>query len=135
MSWTPDRRRETDWIPRARIILAQGPSIRFEPLRSVPPQGAQRRASLASLLDEFADLRAANLKLLRSWKITDRQLDLPGEHPRLGRVTLRQLLAAGFRTTWATWRRSRGSWPAVSRRSRPVGAVPAGCSRSRGARS
>jgi len=33
---------------------------------------------LPSLLDEFAGLRAANLKLLRSWKLTDRQLDLPG---------------------------------------------------------
>ena len=48
---------------------------------------------MPSLLEEFAGLRAANLKLLRSWKLTDRQLDLPGEHPRLGRVTLRQLLA------------------------------------------
>lgn len=84
---------ETDWIPRARIILAQGPSIRFESYDRFRHKTRNIGASLPSLLDEFATLRAANLKLLRSWKLTERQLDLPGEHPRLGRVTLRQLLA------------------------------------------
>ena len=84
---------ETDWIPRARIILAQGPNLRFEPYDRFRHRGRNAGATLQSLLDEFADLRAANLKLLRSWNLTDRQLDLPGEHPRLGRVTLRQLLA------------------------------------------
>ena len=84
---------ETDWIPRARIILAQGPSIRFEPYDRFRHKTRNAGASLPSLLDEFAALRAANLNLLRSWKLTQRQLDLPGEHPRLGRVTLRHLLA------------------------------------------
>ena len=83
----------TDWIPRARIILAQGPSIRFDSYDRFRHKARNKGASLPSLLDEFAALRAANLKLLRSWKLTEQQLDLPGEHPRLGRVTLRQLLA------------------------------------------
>jgi hypothetical protein len=39
-------------------------------------------------------LRKANLALLRSWRLTDAQLDLPGLHPSLGKVTLSQLLAA-----------------------------------------
>ena len=30
---------------------------------------------------------------LRSWKLTDAQLALTGEHPEFGSVTLRQLLA------------------------------------------
>ena len=84
---------ETDWIPRARIILAQGPDIRFASYDRFRHKARNARASFPSLLHEFAALRAANLKLLRSWKLTERQLDLPGEHPRLGRVTLRQLLA------------------------------------------
>src|SRR6476660_6800145 len=84
---------ETDWIPRARIILAQGPSIRFESYDRFRHKARNKGVSLPALLDEFAALRAANLQLLRSWKLTDKQLDLPGEHPRLGRVTLRQLLA------------------------------------------
>jgi hypothetical protein len=50
--------------------------------------------TLESLLDEFARLRAENLRVLESWKLTDTQLDLQGEHPQQGPVTLRQLLAA-----------------------------------------
>ena len=46
--------------------------------------------SLEILRRSPATLRA----LLCSWKLTARELDLPGEHPSLGRVTLRQLLAA-----------------------------------------
>jgi hypothetical protein len=85
---------ETDWIPRARIILARGPSLRFEPYDRFRHFARNVDRSLTSLLAEFARLRAANLELLGSWKLTARELDLPGEHPSLGRVTLRQLLAA-----------------------------------------
>jgi hypothetical protein len=85
---------ETDWIPRARIILARGPDIRFEPYDRFRHRARNKGRSLPSLLEEFARLRAANLELLKSWKLTKSQLDLPGEHPMFGRVTLRQLLAA-----------------------------------------
>jgi len=85
---------ETDWIPRARIILAQGPDVRFEPYDRFRHRARNRGRTLESLLAEFARLRAANLELLRSWKLTARELDLPGDHPSQGRVTLRQLLAA-----------------------------------------
>lgn len=82
-----------DWIPRARIILAQGPSRRFEPY----DRFAQRRESagktLAELLDEFARRRTENVATLRGWNLTARELALEGEHPALGPVTLRQLLA------------------------------------------
>jgi hypothetical protein len=45
------------------------------------------------LLDEFERLRSDNVDELRSWRLTDEQLDLEGMHPELGLVTLRQLLA------------------------------------------
>jgi len=85
---------ETDWIPRARIILARGPDPRFEPYDRFRHRKRNAGRSLAGLLQEFARLRAANLDLLRSWKLTDTELDLPGIHPTFGPVTLRQLLAA-----------------------------------------
>jgi len=85
---------ETDWIPRARIILARGPNLRFEPYDRFRHRTRNRGRSLASLLDKFARLRDANLKLLESWTLGAKELDLPGEHPSLGPVTLRQLLAA-----------------------------------------
>lgn len=85
---------ETDWMPRARIILAQGTSRRFEPYDRFRHRARNAKRTLDSLLDEFARLRAENLRVLESWQLTDAQLDLPGEHPSLGAVTLRQLLAA-----------------------------------------
>lgn len=85
---------ETDWMPRARIILAQGKNRRFEPYDRFRHKARNVNRTLASLLDEFAKLRDDNLRVLRSWSLTDTQLELLGEHPSLGPVSLRQLLAA-----------------------------------------
>jgi DinB superfamily len=84
---------ETDWLPRARIILAGGPDPRFEPYDRFRHYSRNVGRSLESLLEEFDALRAANLDTLRSWRLTEAQLDLEATHPALGRVTLRQLLA------------------------------------------
>jgi hypothetical protein len=85
---------ETDWMPRARIILAQGTNRRFEPYDRFRHRARNPGRTLDSLLAEFATLRAGNLELLRSWELSDTELALQGEHPSLGPVTLRQLLAA-----------------------------------------
>jgi DinB family protein len=85
---------ETDWMPRARIILAQGPHPRFDPYDRFRHRARNAGRTLESLLAEFAALRDGNLALLRSWRLSAAQLELPGEHPSLGPVTLRQLLAA-----------------------------------------
>jgi hypothetical protein len=86
----------TDWIPRARIILTQGDDVRLQPFDRFAHYQHNRDRNLEDLLDEFAMLRKENLAELRAWRLTDGQLDLTGEHPTLGVVTLRQLLA-----TWA----------------------------------
>ena len=83
----------TDWIPRARIILAQGPDRRFEPYDRFAQKRESHGKSLAALLDEFARLRSDNLTILRGWRLTGAQLTLQGEHPEFGAVSLRQLLA------------------------------------------
>jgi len=85
---------ETDWMPRARIILAQGKNRTFEPYDRFRHRARNAGRTLDSLLDEFARLRAENLRVLASWQLTEKQLDLRGEHPGLGAVTLRQLLSA-----------------------------------------
>jgi DinB family protein len=85
---------ETDWIPRARIILARGSDPRFEPYDRFRHRARNARRSLGELLGEFARLRAGNLDLLRSWKLTVAELELTGIHPTFGPVTLRQLFAA-----------------------------------------
>jgi len=83
----------TDWIPRARIILEQGRSRPFDQFDRFAQFRDSAGKSLAELLDEFARLRAESLATLRSWKLTETQLSLEGEHPTFGAVTLRQLLA------------------------------------------
>jgi hypothetical protein len=81
-------------MPRARIILAQGSNRRFEPYDRFRHRTRNTGRTVDSLLEEFATLRASNLELLRSWGLSDTELALQGEHPSLGPVTLRQLLAA-----------------------------------------
>jgi hypothetical protein len=82
-----------DWIPRARIILAQGPDRRFTPLDREAQFRESRGKRLPELLDEFARLRGRNLETLKGWELGEVELPLEGEHPEFGPVTLRQLLA------------------------------------------
>lgn len=86
----------TDWIARARIILAQEPDRTFAPYDRFAQYRESQGKTMGELLDQFARLRAENLETLRGWRLTERELALEGEHPALGTVTLRQLLA-----TWA----------------------------------
>lgn len=82
-----------DWIARARIILEQGDNRRFAPFDRFAHIEESKGKTIDDLLDEFAQLRANNLSTLRSWQVSAEQLDLVGEHPAFGTVTLRQLLA------------------------------------------
>ena len=84
---------ETDWIPRARIILARGPNPAFEPFDRFRHQRLNRETPVAALLERFAALRSENVSVLAGFRLTPRELALEGIHPELGRVTLRELLA------------------------------------------
>jgi hypothetical protein len=88
---------ETDWIPRARIILEHGESRPFTPFDRFAFYEKSRGKSLTELLSTFETLRAQNLETLRRLELTPETLDRKGTHPELGPVTLRQLLA-----TWCT---------------------------------
>lgn len=84
----------TDWIPRAQTILAQGANRSFTPYDRFAQFHESIGKSLADLLDEFEKLRAENLATLAAMNLDDGKLDLEGEHPKFGAVSLRQLLAA-----------------------------------------
>ncbi len=84
---------ETDWIPRARIILARGPNPAFEPFDRFRHQRVNRETPVAALLERFAALRSENVSVLAGFRLTPRELALEGIHPEFGRVTLRELLA------------------------------------------
>jgi hypothetical protein len=90
---------QTDWMPRARLILQHGESRAFEPFDMMGHVQVCEGKSLDGLLDEFARLRAANLADLRALGLRDADLALRGRHPALGPVTLSELLATWPLTT------------------------------------
>ena len=83
----------TDWIPRLRMILEHGKERTFEPFDRFAQFEASRGKTLEDLLDEFAELRAANLDALQELELGPSDFDREGLHPELGVVTLGQLLA------------------------------------------
>jgi hypothetical protein len=84
---------ETDWVPRARIVMEHGPARPFDPFDREAMKKLYAGWTIEALLDRFAELRAANLATVRAWELDEARLDLPGRHPELGAVDLRQLLA------------------------------------------
>ena len=87
---------ETDWIPRARIILEHGESRAFEPFDRFGFKNRSAELTIGALLDRFETLRRTNLAELESLRLAPADLERKGRHPELGPVTLGQLLA-----TWA----------------------------------
>jgi DinB superfamily len=86
-----------DWITRAKIILEHGEARPFDPFDRFAQFEESKGKTLGELLDEFAALRERNLATLREMKIGAEDYEKTGQHPALGRVTLKELLA-----TWVT---------------------------------
>ncbi|MFT3745564.1 MAG: DinB family protein [Pyrinomonadaceae bacterium] len=84
---------ETDWIPRAKVILAQGEDRLFPPFDRYGQFEKYRDQSLDELLAVFKRERAKGLETLASWHLTPEQLALRGIHRELGEVTLSELIA------------------------------------------
>lgn len=99
-SWSPSdvvghliHGEETDWIPRARIILEWGEGRPFEPFDRFAMFEKSSGKSLGDLLDRFERLRGESLRELEEMNLTPEMLGKRGRHPELGVVTLSQLLS------------------------------------------
>lgn len=86
----------TDWMPRVKHIFEFGDSQPFPPFDRLGQREGMKAKTMAELLDEFAQLRAASLEELRALGLNPADLERRGGHPALGQVTMSQLLA-----TWA----------------------------------
>jgi hypothetical protein len=82
----------TDWIPRARHILA-GDARPFERFDRTARFTEGEARSLHELLSKFTELRRESLAALAAMNLTESDLGRRGVHPELGEVTLGQLLA------------------------------------------
>jgi len=86
---------QTNWMTRARRILEAGTSRPFDSFERFAMLERDRGVPLDDLVERFAVLRRDNLATLRQL-VSDADLERRGLHPRLGEVTLGQLLS-----TWA----------------------------------
>lgn len=84
---------QTDWVVRARHILAAGTASPFEPWDRFAQFENSKGKTLDKLLDEFEIIRQENSNWLKSVHLTETELEKKGVHPVLGEVTLRNLLA------------------------------------------
>jgi DinB family protein len=82
-----------DWIPRAERIMEHGADRAFDAFDRFAHVDRDRDIGIHGLLDRFVELRMANLEQLREL-VTEDDLDRVGQHPSLGEVTMRQLLAS-----------------------------------------
>lgn len=84
----------TDWIPRVDIILSAVSDKTFRPFDRFAQFENSKDKILSDLLKDFSHLREQNLNYLISLNLKEAQLELKGIHPKLGSVSLKQLLAA-----------------------------------------
>jgi DinB family protein len=82
----------TNWLPRARMILAHGTGRAFESFDR-EAMLRQQHEPVDALLARFRDARRASLDELAALGLSTADLDRRGRHPDLGEVTLGHLLA------------------------------------------
>lgn len=87
---------ETNWIPRARHLIAHGEAAVFPPFDRFAFVEKSKGKSMAEMLDGFKEARARSLRNLEGLRLAPADLERRGRHPDFGPVTLGELLA-----TWA----------------------------------
>ena len=84
---------KTDWTARTKMILEFGNTKTFVPWDRFAQYEESKGKTLKQLLDEFEAIRKENMRWFKSLNLTETDLDKKGMHPKLGEVTLRNLLA------------------------------------------
>lgn len=84
---------KTDWMSRINIIMSDRADKTFTPYDRFAQRSRNRERSMNELLTEFKSLRHTNLEKLRTMNLTDGDWLRTGIHPKLGTVTLQQLLS------------------------------------------
>jgi len=84
---------KTDWMTRTEIILSGNVDKKFKHFDRFAQFENNKGKSLTQLLNEFKEIRIANIEKLRNLNISARDLNKTGIHPTFGQVTLSQLLS------------------------------------------
>jgi len=84
---------KTDWTARTKLILEFGNTKTFVPWDRFAQYEESKGKTLPQLLEEFARIRKENMIWFKGLNLTEEDLDKKGMHPKLGDVTLRNLLS------------------------------------------
>ena len=84
---------KTDWVVRTKVILFEE-NKEFVPFDRFAQMTADQSTSMNELLDDFSKLRRDNLNELRSFEISEDDLNMEGIHPEFGTISLRNMLSA-----------------------------------------
>ncbi len=123
---------QTDWLARVRIILEHGEARPFDKFDRLAQFAESPGRTLDALLDEFASLRRANLRDLAALQLGRPTSRVPARTRRSAASRSASCWRRGWRTTWITSSRSRGSSPGnTATRSAPGGPTCASSAASR----
>lgn len=84
---------KTDWIARLEICLSSGPNKTFAKFDRFAQFEESKGKTLDDLLTEFKVVRAHNIALLKSNRLTSADFGKTAIHPTFGEVKLSQLLS------------------------------------------
>lgn len=84
---------QTDWAVRVKRILEEGTSKAFDPYDRFAMYEESKGKTISNLLDEFEQERTKNIDWLLSLNLSNEDFDKKGLHPKLGEVTLKNLLS------------------------------------------
>ncbi len=88
---------QTNWLPRARIILSDNELKTFVPMDMTGHFKVAEDNTLQQLLFQFKDLRERSLEELKKYKLQEHDLLKIATHPVAGEVSLQQVIA-----TWVS---------------------------------
>lgn len=84
---------QTDWTVRIKRIMEEGTDRAFDPYDRFAMYEESKGKTISNLLDEFEQQRKKNIRWVLSLSLDDEDLDRKGLHPKLGEVTLKNLLS------------------------------------------
>ena len=84
---------KTDWTARTKMIMEHGNTKTFVPWDRFAQYEESKGKSLQQLLYDFEIIRKENIVWFKALQLTEADLDKKGSHPKLGEVTMRNLLS------------------------------------------
>ena len=84
---------KTDWPVRIKIVLDYGTSKAFDSFDRFAMYEESKGKTMQQLLNEFEEVRKQNIIWFKSLDLRQPDFDKHGMHPKLGEVTLGNLLA------------------------------------------